>query len=352
MKVMISIEHPAWVHQFKHILCMLKQRGYTPVILAINKDRSAELLDRLGYGYILVAHTTGRNLLEKGWLFLKLCISYTRWAMKHKPDILIGRASPMMAVAAFLTKRPHLLYEDTEASKFSLFICRLLSTKIITPGCFLADLGKKQKRVPVYKELFYLHPDYFTPNAGMLSEHGLDPQKRYIIVRFVSWNASHDIGKTGLPEKEKLEFVRALSQYADVYVSSESPLSPELEPYRLALPYEMIHHALYFAQIVISEGATVASEAVALGTNAIYLNDIISGTTMEQQDKYRLLYIFRDTSTRYQEALKMADRLLSRTKLWEEGKEKRKTLLADMLDANKYYLDQIDATAGNYYEEK
>ena len=37
-KVMISIDHPAWAHQFRHIIRMLNERGDEVRTLAIEKD--------------------------------------------------------------------------------------------------------------------------------------------------------------------------------------------------------------------------------------------------------------------------------------------------------------------------
>ena len=37
-KVMISIDHPAWAHQFRHIIKMLNERGDEVRTLAIEKD--------------------------------------------------------------------------------------------------------------------------------------------------------------------------------------------------------------------------------------------------------------------------------------------------------------------------
>lgn len=341
MKAVISIEHPAWAHQFAGILHTMQRRGDKTLILAIDKDRAPELLDAYGFTYKLMAHSSGRNILEKGWLFLKLCVTYTRETLRFKPDVLIGRASPMMAVAAFIARKPHILYEDTEVSKFSLFICKLFSAKIYTPKSFLTDLRVKQTRVDSFKELFYLHPNQFKPNPTLLKTFGFDPEQGYIIVRFVSWNASHDIGRKGLPEKAKLGFIQRLSRLGKVYVSSESTLSEELLPYALNLPSEHIHHALAFALLCISEGATVATEAAALGVHAIYINDIVSGTTKEFAERYGLMYNYQNMPDKYEHALEKACELLSYGNLREEGMEKRANMLHEKEDISARYLEEI-----------
>lgn len=344
MNVVISIEHPAWAHQFKYIIKELQERGDSVTVLAVDKDGDLELLDKENIPYVLMAHSTGKNTFEKAWLFLKLCITYTIACKKAKADILIGRLSPMMSIAAFVLRKPHVLYDDSEVCILGFTLARLFSTKIITPRCFYKNLGKKQIRVPMYKELYYLDPKHFTPDKKIVEQFGINPDEKFVIVRFVAWKASHDFGMSGLKEEEKLRFVEQLSKYAKVYITSEAPLSRQLEPYRLQIPYELIHHVMYYAQMVISDGATMASEAVVLGTHAIRLSPIKCGTFIEQEKRYKLLKWFPGASPEwYEKGLKYAVKLLKKPDLWEMGKQKRETLLKDIVDCNQFFVETMDA---------
>ena len=342
MKAMLSIDHPAWAHQFRHIVKMLNERGDEVLTLAVEKDGDTKLLEKFGIPYVLSARSTGKNVLEKGLLFLGLCIEHTYRALRFQPDILIGRASPMMAVASFISRKPHIIYEDTEVSKFSLRICKHLTTKIITPRTFLTDLGPAQERLDTYKELFYLHPSVFTPDKQKLRDVGFNPDEDYILVRFVAWNASHDIGRKGLDDAGKIELVKKLSRYGRVYVSAEGNVPEALKPLLLKTPYELIHHVLAFAKLVYSEGATMASEAVVLGTHALYVNTIVSGSTREQAERFHLLYNFNDGEDRYEKATAQAIELLEMPDLVEVGREKQKKLLEEKVDINHYYLEEMD----------
>lgn len=346
MKIMFSVDHPAWAHQFHHIVEMLRARGDEVLVLAIDKDGAPGLLRDYGIPYVMCAKGTGRNIIEKGWLFVRLCVNHTLHALRFRPDILIGRASPMMAVAAWVCRKPHLLYEDTEVSRFSLNICKRLSTKILTPRTFLTDLGACQERVDTYKELFYLHPSVFTPDRQVLRDAGFNPDEPYVLVRFVAWNASHDVGKHGLSDAEQLALVQKLaSAGVRVWVSSEKPLSPEMEPYRLRTPFALAHHVLAFARLVYSEGATMASEAVVLGVHALYVNVIKSGSTREQSERFGLMFNFNDGDDRYQLALDQALTLLADPELERKGQDKRKQLLAEKTDINDYFIAETDRLA-------
>ena len=346
MKLMITVVHPAWVHQFHTIIERLRDRGDEVLMLAVDKDGAQSLLDSYGIPYVLCARGTGHNVVQKGWLFIRLCVEFTIRALRFQPDILIGRASPMLAVAAWVCRKPHLLYEDTEVSKFSLRICKRLSTKMLTPRTFLTDLGPKQERVDTYKELFYLHPSVFTPDRQTLRDAGFNPDERYVLVRFVAWNASHDVGKHGLSDVEQLSLVKRLEATGvRVWVSSEKPLSAELEPYRLRTPFALAHHVLAFAQLVYSEGATMASEAVVLGVHALYVNVIKSGSTQEQSERYDLLYYYNTGDDRYEQALAKALVLLADPELTQKGQQKLQKLLAEKVDINDYYIAEIDRLA-------
>ena len=48
MRVLISISHPAWAHQFHNIIKLLEQKGHSVKVLVIKKDRDWEVLDEYG----------------------------------------------------------------------------------------------------------------------------------------------------------------------------------------------------------------------------------------------------------------------------------------------------------------
>ena len=340
MKWLLTIDHPAWVHQFHNIVHRLESRGDPGKVLAITRGGAGELLENYGISYVRCAKTTGKGILEKTALFLWLSLEHTVQGLLFSPDVFIGRASPMQAIAAFICRKPHLLYEDTEVSKFSLRICKKLSTKILTPRTFLTDLGEKQERVDTYKELFYLHPSVFTPNREVLESVGFSTDSPYIVLRFSAWNASHDIGKRGLDEAGKLALVQRFEKYGRVYVSDESGVSEKLAPYALKTPYALIHHVLAFAKLVYSEGATMASESAVLGTHAVYVNPIVSGTTRELCERYGLLMNFNDGEDRYDSAADSAEELLQNPELSALGQEKRAVLLREKVDINAYFMEE------------
>ncbi len=115
---------------------------------------------------------------------------------------------------------------------------------------------------------------------------------KYVIIRFVSWNASHDIGQKGMTLSFKKRLVNEISKYAEVIISSEDKLPEEFKKYQFKIHPDKMHNVLAFASLFIGESSTMASESACLGTPAIYINSLEVGYCTEQEE-YGLLYNFR-----------------------------------------------------------
>lgn len=339
MKILLSIEHPAWAHQFNPVVKALEEKGHIIKVLVIQKDRNVELLDSFGIPYEIISETNGKNIIEKGLVFFFTLMKIFQASLKYNPDLFIGRSSPMMALNSFIFRRQHILFEDTEFSRFCLGMCRLFSDVIITPVCFLDNLGKKQYRIEAYKELFYLHPNYFHPDKKVLEEAGIEPDERYIIVRFVAWDAHHDFGHEGI--KNKVEFVRELEKHCRVFITSEGELPAELERFRSGIPAEKFHDLLYYATLYVGDGGTTASEAAVLGTPAVFISPLYCGYQCDEE-RYGLLYRFPDQEKGTEQGLQKAVQLLNDKDLKQKAKAKREVLLHDKIDPTAFFVWLID----------
>ncbi len=321
MKIILSIEHPAWAHQFRYVIKELERKGHTFKVVAINKDRDLELLNAFGIPYEIISRSSGKNIVEKGIIFLVTILKIFFISKKFKPDLFLGRASPMMAINSYFFRKPHIVFEDTEHSTFCLFFCNLFSDVIITSTSFKKDLGSKQLRIDTYKELFYLHPNWFTPNPKILDKLGISPQDKYIIIRFVAWNAHHDISQHGI--RDKIRLVKNLEQYGRIFITSEDVLPSELQPYQIQIPAENLHDLLYYATLYIGEGSTTASECAVLGTYAIYVNTLKLGYIMEESDRYHLVSDLSSHPYTDETLLIEATNLLKNENFKQETKSKR-----------------------------
>ena len=339
MKIMIDIGHPAHVHFYKNTIWALEGKGHEVMVTARDKEVCVELLNSYNIPHtVLTKMGHGKIRLMKEWLIRDYKLLML--ARKFKPDVLTGILNPSVAHVSKLLGKKAIIFNDTEHATFAENITYPFADVICTPSCFNKDIGKKQTRYNGYHELAYLHPNYFTPNPAVLDELGLSEDDTFIILRFVSWNASHDGGHSGI--QNKVELVQKLEKYGQVLITSEGELGDGLEKYQIKVSPEKMHDLLYYASLYVGEGATMAAESAILGTHAIYTNTLRLGYTDEEEEKYDLVYNFSDEKTMEQKAFDKALELLDNDNLRKDGKRKRENLLKDKIDVTAFMVEFIE----------
>ncbi|MAC85900.1 MAG: hypothetical protein CMC94_03015, partial [Flavobacteriales bacterium] len=212
---------------------------------------------------------------------------------KNKINIIVSKASPYAAIISLFTKLNTVITPDSEVVTLTKKIVAPLASVVITPDNYSLNYGSKHKKVSGLLEDCYLHPTVFTPDGSLVEKLGFSPQKPYYILRFISWDASHDINKYGFTNKEKIKLVQYLSKSGDVYISSEGLLPSELEKYRIKIPASKIHHVLHFATLYVGDSQTMATESALLGTPSIRYNSFVGENDMSNfvllEHKFKLL---------------------------------------------------------------
>ncbi|WP_094227389.1 DUF354 domain-containing protein [Methanolobus psychrotolerans] len=342
MKVLIDIGHPAHVHFYKNTIKELENRGHEVLVTARDKEVTVKLLKAYGIEHtVLSSMKQGKGNLIKEWIIRDYKL--LQISRKFKPDVLTGILNPPVAHVSWLLRKKSIIFNDTEHAIFAQKITYPFSDVICTPSCFNKSIGKKQVTYEGYHELAYLHPNYFTPNPDVLQDIGLTENDRFIIVRFVSWGASHDVGHHGI--KNKLEVLKELEKYAHVLITSEADLGPDFEKYKIKVSSEKLLDLLYYATIYIGEGGTTASEAAVLGTPAIFISSLSGtmGNFTELEDKYGMIFSFKEEEA----ALSKAIEFLQKPYLKEEWKAKRNILLEEKIDVTEFMVKFVE----NYYNE-
>jgi len=347
MRIVVDINHPAHVHYFKHFIWEMQKRGHEFLITASEKDVSYRLLDAYGFDYIRLGNY-GKSLIKKAVNLPLMDLRMCNAIKNFKPDICIGSGSIRVAHAAYLLKSTSVLLESTEHSGEQHRLYLPFVSTVLTPTCFTKDLGKKQIHFNGYKELMYLHPNYFTPNPAVLTEIGLAEGDPFIIVRFVSWQASHDVGQHGI--RDKVGLVKALEEYGRVLITSEGALPAELQEYQIRVSPEKLHDLLYYATLYVGEGGTTASEAAVLGTPSIYVSSLVGtmGNFIELEVTYDLLYSFTDGEA----ALAKAIEILQDPASKEKWRSKRERLLEDKIDVTAFMVWFIENSPSSFTEMK
>ena len=329
MKILIDIGHPAHIHYFKFLIKRLLKKENEVFIVARDKEVAYKLLDNLKLPY----HRRGKganSMIGKLLYLIKTDILLSFYVHKLNPDVLIGFASPYIAHVSKLFAKTNFIFDDTEHANLNHTLYKNYASVILTPTTFKKDMGKNHIRFNSYMELCYLHPNHFNEKSVIEIEE-LKNIKNYIVIRFVSWNANHDIGQKGFSLKEKINIVMELSKIHKVFISSESILPKELEKFKLNISPDLIHSVLSNATLFIGEGATMASECAMLGTPAIYVNSLSVGY-LEEQQKYGLVYCYRNPEGVLEKALE----LLGNPKLKDEALANQQRMLADKIDATSF----------------
>ncbi len=340
MRIIVEMGHPGHVHHFKNMIWELEKKGHKVKICTADKEVALNLLDAYGFKYEVLGKNHGSGFIKKIPLLIKFELKMLNIATKFKPDLFVCRGSPISAHVSKILSKKSISFNDTEHTKVIDKYTFPLLDRIITPSCFKLSLGAKQIRYNGYTELAYLHPEYFKPNPKILEELGFCENDTFIVLRFVSWNAHHDVGQHGI--RDKIEFVKKLEKYGRVLITSEGQLSPELEKYKIRISPEKLHDLLYYATLYIGEGATTASECAVLGTHAIYVNTLRLGYTDEEEYRYGLVYNFSDPNTMEKDAFNKAVELLEKPDLISEGKKKRERLLEDKIDVTAFMVKCIE----------
>ena len=348
MKILFSTGHPAQVHNFRIVKNILENHGHKVVWAASKKDISDYLLKKYKIKYTELKRPSKCFLSKIYVLIVNTWITFNL-IRKERVDFVVSRINPGVVLAAWLLRKRQIVLTDTEVAGFyDAFFCKFANS-LLTASSFERQLRKDQIRYHANIELFYLHPNHFKPMQE--EAYQLLKLKRgtpYVIVRFVTWQAFHDKGHTGLSLENKLRVVYEMEKYANIFISAEgNSLPPELEKYRITIPLEKMHIVLNEAVLFLGEGGSMDSESAMLGTPAIYINDIWPGSTNEEE-KYGLLYSFKTDADSQKAAILKAIELLKDKKSKSQTVEKRKKFLQDHIDPATFLVWFIE----NYPESK
>lgn len=329
MRILIDINHPAHVHLFKNVAIRFMKEGHQVLFTSRRKEISQILLENLKLPY----KSLGRHYkskLGKIWGIIKYDIKLIVAGLKFKPDIVISMGSIYATHAAFLLRKPSIMLQDTENAKFQNLLTYHFATVILNPSCYSLRINKKQLFYRGYHELAYLHPDEFTPDKKVLQKLGLLPDDNLIIMRFVSWNANHDKGHTGLSDKNKIKAVREFSKFGKVLITSEGKIPDVISDYKINIDPEQIHHVMAFSQLLYGESATMASECAVLGVPAIFLDNDGRGYTNDQE-KYGLVFNFSESENDQEKSILKGIELLANYNQ-QEWQKRRQELLSSKIN--------------------
>jgi len=102
----------------------------------------------------------------------------------------------------------------------------------------------------------------------------------------------HDSGIKGINTEIAQRLVDILKPHGRIYITSERPLEPQFEQYRIKINPLDMHHVMAYASLYIGDSQTMAAEAGVLGVPFVRFNDFVGriGYLRELEDVYELGY--------------------------------------------------------------
>lgn len=280
MKILIDINHPAHVHYFRNFIKLMEVKGHQ--FCVVNRD--SKMINQLLDYYGIEHYNRNKRPDKKGTVaslsnLLKMVVWCIRKSFKFRPDLYVGFASSACAITSRLFNRPCILMDDTEHNTMNHKIYLPFCSSVLTPFYFKKDLGKKEKQISfnAYVEQLYLHSSQYKKGYSVLDELGIKP-KKYVIVRYIAYDAHHDLKAHPLSDESKKSIVKEISKRYRVLVSLEKGVDDTFyDDFLLNISPEKMHDLEANAKFMVTEGATMASESFVHGVPFLYINPLKCG---------------------------------------------------------------------------
>lgn len=337
MNYLIDIGHPGHVHLFRNAYFALLKRGHTITVTVREIPIAKRLLDYYNIPYINLGAKKD-SLLGKAISVIKQ--DFEVFSIIKKNSIELGMSSGIvLSHVALFTKIRTLMFDDDD-DLFEPLVTKFghpFSDSVITPD----TIKRKTKKNLGYKgthELAYLHPNQFKPDSAVIKKIGLSEDETFFVLRFVAMKGHHDFGHSGISFDQKKQLVSFLSSKGKVFITSERPIEPEFEEFRLPVPPEEIHSLLYYATMFLGDSQTMTSEAAILGTPSLKCNTFAGKLSVpnELEEKYGLCFSYQPVD--FENFLSKAKELIEMPGLKSEWAERRHKFLADKIDVTAFMV--------------
>ncbi len=334
--------HPAHFHLFKNTAEDLRKEGYHVRYLIKRKDVLESLVISSGVDYQIVREKERKTTSKAGLALSLLAMDWhvTRCLIKNRTDLLVGTYTPLISGR---TGVPTIVCNEDDADvvpNFARLSYPFASDILVPTTCDCGKWNHKAIKVKTYQELAYLHPDNFTPSRE-IAEKYVTTDSPFFIIRFAKLSAHHDSGIKGIDASLAERIIGLMAPYGRVYITSERPLEPQFEPYRIHIDPIDMHHVMAFCSLYVGDSQTMAAEAGVLGVPFIRFNDFVGriGYLKELEEVYLLGFGFK---THEQEALvRTLQELLSMKDRAVIFQSRRQRMLADKIDYRRFLTEFI-----------
>lgn len=187
-RVWIDLTNSPHVVFFRPILRRLDEAGIESVVTARDFAQTLGLLERFGIAHTVIGRHGGASLRGKGLGLLRRSGALVRFGRGRGLSQAVSHGSNDLAVAARLLRLHSTVLHDYEGAAGMHKINFRLADKVMLPEVIpfesLAALGLDRRRYRSYaglKEQVALAD--FAPDAGVLEELHLDPERPIVVLR-------------------------------------------------------------------------------------------------------------------------------------------------------------------------
>ncbi len=337
MKILIEAHHPAHIHFWKYPIRELIDGGDQVRLIGRDRDVMRRLLEAYDWiPSVIPVRRSHKNkfpiaeMLQRQWTFAQAINDF-------KPDV-VGSLMGSYTQSAKIFGTRNIIFTDTETQAFNHKIAHPFADEIHTPSCFLKDFGKKHSRYEGLHEQSYLNLNYFKPNPKICLKYGDYEPGKYLIIRMSAWNTFHDHTRSGIGDSIYKFVEKVEDKWKIILSAEEGKVPPGLEKYAIQFDPVDFHDLLANSFLVLTEGASTASEAACLGVPSVFINSVGDlGNFKLLSENYQLIRNFQKPEEGIPYALDWLDRL-SRGED-EDFRAGYESLMSNSLDVCRYIVD-------------
>lgn len=315
MNILVELVHPAHFYYYRDTIANLRRAGHHVIVALTTKDLLEDIVRESGIEYVNICPKPLKkygkwglicDMLVRDWRMMKL-------AIKYKVNLISG-SSVESAQIGWLLRIPNINIGEDDAHivpKYTNSIAPFVDVRVSPESCDNGKIEPKSVHYPGFLKLSYLHPNDFTPSRDVIKRYGISADEPYFLIRFSALNAHHDKGIKGISTEIAQRLIDILSPHGKIYITSERPLEPQFEKYRIKINPLDMHHVMAFASLYIGDSQTMAAEAGVLGVPFVRFNDFVGriGYLRELEDIYELGYGIHATPLAADSPIRRADGL-------------------------------------------
>lgn len=336
MNIAILLSHPAQFLFFRNPITQLREKGHVVHVLVKTKDILSDLLDEYNWHYTNIhPEERGSSRLAILKSLLVRDIRLLRFALQDKPDLFVGSDASLTHVGRLL----HIPCISTTEDDYKVIkkladLTFPFTSHILTPAiCSTGGWHRKKIGYEGFMKLSYLHPNVFEPDRTKVSLPGNKP---YFLIRLSKLSAHHDFGIKGIRYEVLDRIIMQLSDFGNVYISSEKPLPSTYKKYALDAPITHIHHYLFYCTLLICDSQSMAVEASMLGTPSIRISSFSGRISVLEQLEYKYGLTFGIKPEEEEKIFLKINELLVNPDIRAEFQIRRNRMLEDKIDVSAF----------------